>query len=159
MEVSEGELLQLVSNTTRPVSKNAPKRKRLNILSLLAFFNGFGSACAQRSRTSFSTLDYIPFHNRTAQAAKAASPDAESSQLLIRPERLASCFPTSPAQNAVDMGHPVLILLGRINNKQNPGLRALQSGRAGNAGLKLKITNSETNFPLILPQTAKIMTL
>jgi hypothetical protein len=37
--------------------------------------------------------------------------------VLIRPERLASCFPTSSAQNAEDMGHPVLILLGRINKK------------------------------------------
>jgi hypothetical protein len=61
MEVSDGELMQLVSGNTRPASKSAPKQKRLNIVGLLAFFNGFGSAITQRSRTSFSTLDYIPF--------------------------------------------------------------------------------------------------
>jgi hypothetical protein len=36
---------------------------------------------------------------------------------LIRPERFASYFPVSSAQNAEDTGHPVLMLLGRINRR------------------------------------------
>ena len=57
MEVSEGELMQLVSGRKRPAISNAFKHERLNIDDLLGPA-GFDSAVPRRIRILLSTFDY-----------------------------------------------------------------------------------------------------